>query len=103
MCVWVATADLLAGIKDAAFEFCLKVNTESKYVSKGTVAHRGTLGAGGSSRMARRIKSLCAVGRTRTGNGKGQRQARPQGAQVMLHVTALRHYSEESRSQSRHG
>lgn len=62
-------------VKEAALEFFLKVNIENENVSKGAVMCRDTVGAGGSSSVTRRIKSLCTVGRNQTGSWKGQRQA----------------------------
>ena len=72
---------VLTGIEEAALEFGLKVNIENKFVSRGAVTHRGTVGAAGgwSSRMAGLIKRLCIVGRSQTGSWKGRLQAQPQG------------------------
>ena len=71
---------LLTGIEEAALEFCLKVNTENKFVSRGAVTHKGTVGAGGGTpRTSGFIKRLCIVGRNQTGSWKGRRQAQPQG------------------------
>ena len=71
---------LLTGVEEAALEFCLKVNTENKFVSRGAVTHKGTVGAGGGTpRTSGFIKRLCIVGRNQTGSWKGRRQAQPQG------------------------
>lgn len=81
-------------IKEAASEFCLKVDTENKWVSKGAVAlwQHGQVSQDGQAYK----KSLCLVGRKWTGSWKGPRQAQPQGPEMAGACYKLRHDSGKS-------